>query len=64
MMNNKFEYTSKGYIEARSWLQETGEWTNVEGKGFSCDGWSVIHEANSIWEKNNKDNGDKDNRIL
>ena len=50
----KFQSTTEGYLEAQAWLKEIGEWDRVSTSGFSTDGWSVIAEANSIWNKLNQ----------
>lgn len=47
----KFPYTSEGYLQAREWLKEIGEWDKVSTTGFSTDGLSIVHTANAIWEK-------------
>ncbi len=59
-MSQRFEYTGKGYVEALAWLKEVEEWKRVLTEGFSCDGWSVIHEANSIWERKSREDGNKE----
>lgn len=53
----RFEYNGKGYVQAMDWLKETGEWERILEKGFSCDGWSVVHEANAIWRRKQEENG-------
>lgn len=54
MTEYKFPYTQEGYKQAVEYLKKIGEWVAVSSKGFSNDGWSVIYEANSIYEKRNK----------
>ena len=38
-------HPDKGYKEAKKWLQEIGEWENVNTHGFSTDGWRSIDTA-------------------
>jgi hypothetical protein len=52
----RFEYTTEGYLEAKKWLQDIGEWDRVSNQGFSnqgfsTDGWSITQTANIIWDK-------------
>lgn len=51
-MNDKFEYTLDGYCDAGEWLSLIGDNYPFE-KGFSTDGYSVVHYANSVWERLN-----------
>lgn len=48
---NYFEFTPEGYLEAKKWLEEIGQWEYISKHGFSVDGWSIIETANSIWKK-------------
>lgn len=44
-----FDMTSEGYLMAKSFLMNCGEWLRVSSGGFSVDGYIITHEANSIW---------------
>jgi hypothetical protein len=50
----QFSYSSDGYLSAKKWLKKIKEWSRISTSGFSTDGWSVIHEANSLWDKQNE----------
>lgn len=45
----KFDYSTDGYRLAKQYLIDIGEWDRVSKGGFSTDGYSIVHEANSIW---------------
>lgn len=51
-VNYRF-HPEKGYSEAKTYLEEIGEWDYVSTHGFSTDGWTIIATANSIWDKRN-----------
>jgi len=51
-MENKFDYTTDGVIEALKYLKSIGRDKEAE-RGFSTDGYSVIQLANDIYYKNN-----------
>lgn len=53
--NDFFEYSTEGYDKAKAWLIEIGKWDEVLSHGISTDGWSIIHEANSIHNKHTTD---------
>lgn len=57
MENVRFEYTSEGYLEAKQWLEEIKQWDRVSRYGFSTDGWSIVSEANSLWERTKETDG-------
>lgn len=46
----RFEYTTEGYLEAKKYLISVGKWKDASTKGFSVDGYSVVHYANSLEE--------------
>ncbi len=48
---NQFTYDIKGYQKAKEYLIKVNEWGRVSTSGLSTDGWSVIHEANSIYKR-------------
>ena len=50
----RFSYDADGYLEAKNWLKEIYQWGYISTHGFSNDGWSIIAEANAIWDKKNK----------
>ena len=47
IQEHKFKSTPEGFIEAKAWLIEVGEWDNLAC--FSTDGWSIVAEANALW---------------
>lgn len=47
----KFEYTPDGYQKAKEYLIAHGDWDRVTTSGLSTDGYSIVHEANAIYEK-------------
>jgi hypothetical protein len=47
-----FEYSPQGYNLAKQWLKYIGR-EDILTKGFSTDGWSVVHAANVLVEKEN-----------
>jgi len=49
-VNRKFQLTPEGYLQAKAWLIEIGEWDRVSTTGFSTDGYSITEEANRLWE--------------
>lgn len=49
--DEKFEYTTEGHRKAVEYLKEIGRWDEIKNKGFSTDGYSIVHEANSIYNK-------------
>ena len=48
---DEFEYNPDGYKLAKEFLMNTGYWDQVSNHGLSTDGYSIIHEANSIYER-------------
>ena len=49
----EFEMTPKGYLEAKKWLTEIGEFERLNKSGFSTDGYSIVQAANILvgrWE--------------
>lgn len=44
----EFEMTPKGYIEAKKWLIEIGEFDRLSKSGFSVDGYSIVQSANVL----------------
>ena len=46
-----FPLNAKGYLKAKKWLKEIGKWEYISTHGFSTDGYSIIEEANSIYDK-------------
>jgi hypothetical protein len=53
-IDRHFPLTPEGYLDAKKWLVEIGEWDYVSTHGFSVDGWSIIDTANLMWSKRNK----------
>jgi len=51
MEKTKFDYTANGYKEAVEYLKSVGEYERVSKCGLSTDGYSIVHEANSIFER-------------
>lgn len=49
---DKFEYTADGYLLARQYLINEG--VDITG-GFSTDGWSITHLANSHYRNKHKE---------
>jgi transcriptional regulator with XRE-family HTH domain len=50
----EFQHSASGYLKAKKWLEEIGEWDRVSTSGFSTDGWSIVSEANAILNRMNK----------
>jgi len=50
-VDERFPSSTVGYMEAKEWLKEIGEWDRISTTGFSTDGWSIVNSANSIWKK-------------
>jgi hypothetical protein len=48
---DNFHYTTDGYQKAREYLKTIGEFELIATAGLSTDGYSLVHEANSIWRK-------------
>jgi hypothetical protein len=48
---DKFHYTSVGFQKATEYLRSIGEFERISTTGLSTDGYSLVHEANSIWRK-------------
>jgi hypothetical protein len=48
---SKFALTTEGYIQAKRWLMEIGKWEEVSTRGFSTDGYTIVHTANLLWTK-------------
>ena len=49
----EFEMTPQGYLEAKKWLTEIGEFDRLNKSGFSTDGYSIVQSANVLvgrWE--------------
>lgn len=55
-VSRRFSLDTNGYQEAKSWLKEIGQWEYVRTHGFSTDGYSIVEEANAIWQKRNQIN--------
>lgn len=47
----KFQNTNAGFKEAREYLISIGEWERVSMSGFSTDGYTIVAEANCLYEK-------------
>lgn len=54
--NEKFNYTTEGYNKAVEYLIEIGKWDELKDSGFSTDGYSIVFEANSLFNKENGPN--------
>jgi len=54
MKANQFDYSIKGYEKAKKYLKKIGKWEYVSSHGSSTDGWSIVHEANSIFNNSLK----------
>ena len=52
----RFEQSSEGYLEAKEWLLNIGEWERVSTSGFSTDGYSIVAAANDIYNSGNWSN--------
>ena len=46
----KFEFTTDGYLKAKEFLIEIGEFERISHGGFSTDGHSIVDAAN-VWHK-------------
>ena len=55
-VSRRFSLDTNGYQEAKNWLKEIGQWEYVSTHGFSTDGYSIVEEANAIWNKRNQIN--------
>lgn len=53
-VSRRFSVDADGYLEAKKWLKEIGQWEYVSTHGFSTDGYSIVEEANAIWNKRNE----------
>lgn len=44
----QFNFTPEGYLEAKQWLSEIGEFERLNNSGFSTDGYSIVQAANVL----------------
>lgn len=44
----KFDYTADGYLKAKQYLINNNKWKDASTRGFSTDGFSIVHYANSL----------------
>lgn len=47
----KFEFTQEGYLAAKKWLTEIGEFERLSKSGFSTDGYSIVQAANVLVDR-------------
>lgn len=50
-LDARFPYTNEGYYQAKKWLKSINRWDEVSTTGFSVDGLSIVHTANSMYEQ-------------
>ena len=51
---NRFDYTPAGCTKAKAYLKEIGEEDAIQ-RERSTDGWSIVHLANHLWRKRQRD---------
>lgn len=48
----RFSYTTEGYNKAVEYLKIIGQYDDIIASGLSTDGYSIVHEANAIRQRN------------
>lgn len=64
LQNEQFEFNQIGFLKADEFLKSVNEYDNFFKNGFSTDGYSLVHFANSVRARNNINNNNMSEKTI